>query len=94
MRHVYRRRRDAVLEVLTSRFDVVGVAAGLHVTALTDRERELVERAGSRSIALFGIGEHVLGEHHTSGLVIGYSRSPAHGFAAALERLAWVVEDA
>lgn len=94
MRTTYRRRRDALLDVLRPHFDVVGPAAGLHLTALTDREDELRERAASRSIALFGIGDHVIGEQTQRGLVIGYSRSPAHAFPAALERLASVLEDA
>ena len=94
MRAIYRRRRDAVLEILAPHFEVIGVSAGLHVTAVTDRERELVERAAKRSIVLFGIGEHVLAERAMSGLVIGYSRAAAHEWPASLERLASVVEDA
>ncbi|HEX4905930.1 MAG TPA: PLP-dependent aminotransferase family protein [Acidimicrobiales bacterium] len=94
MRSAYRRRRDALLSILVPRYEVIGIAAGLHVTVVTERERELVERATSRSIALLGIGDHVVAEQTRSGLVVGYSRAPAHAFAAALERLAAVVEDA
>jgi GntR family transcriptional regulator/MocR family aminotransferase len=93
-RAAYRRRRDAVLDVLADRFEVIGVSAGLHVTALTEREDELVARAASLGTALFGLGHHVLGERAQGGLVIGYSRSPAHRFPAAQERLAAIVEDA
>src|SRR5690606_26244385 len=91
MRSVYRRRRDAMVELLAPRFDVVGIAAGLHVTALTDDEDGLVERALTQGVALFGIGHHrprvpgVATGPEARGLVIGYSRSPAHGYATALE---------
>lgn len=94
MRTVYRRRRDAMLGVLAPRFEVIGVSAGLHLTVLTSRERELVERAAARGVALFGIREHTIGEQTASGLVIGYSRPAAHSFPATLDRLASIVEDA
>ena len=94
MRSTYRRRRDRLLALLDQRFEVVGVSAGLHVTALTPQEGELVERATSLGVVLFGIRQHVLREQAVSGLVIGYSRSPAHRFEAALERLAIVVNHA
>lgn len=87
MRTRYRRRRDAMLAVLAPRFDVIGVSAGLHLTVLTDREDELVERAAAESVALSGIGDHVIGDQARRGLVIGYSRSAAHAYPAALERL-------
>jgi GntR family transcriptional regulator/MocR family aminotransferase len=109
MRTVYRRRRDAMVELLAPRFEVVGIAAGLHVTALTDDEARFVERALAQGVALFGIGHHRPRASATAvgaagaddavaasgtvarGLVIGYSRSPAHGYPAALERLAKVL---
>jgi GntR family transcriptional regulator/MocR family aminotransferase len=87
MRTVYRRRRDEMLRVLAPHFEVIGLSAGLHLTALTEREVELVERARARSIALFGIGDHVIGEQTMRGLVVGYSRSPGHAYAGTLERL-------
>ena len=88
----YRRRRDALMRLLASRtdlLDVTGVSAGLHVTAfLRDRdEREVLDTALQRGIAMFGLGNHHIALPHRHGLVIGYSRSPAHGFPAALGAL-------
>ena len=73
---------------------VTGVSAGLHVTAyLDDRdEREVIELAGRRSVALFGIADHSIAAPTRQGLVIGYSRSPAHAFPQALETLAGVLD--
>ena len=92
MRVRYRRRRDAMLAILAPRFEVVGVSAGLHLTVLTAREQELIERAAARSIALLGLGHHVIGERSASGLVVGYSRPAGHEYAAALDRLRSLVE--
>ena len=73
---------------------VTGVSAGLHVTAyLDDRdEREVIELAGRRSVALFGIADHSIVTPTRRGLVIGYSRSPAHAFPQALQTLAGILD--
>jgi GntR family transcriptional regulator/MocR family aminotransferase len=94
----YRRRRDVMVQLLRDNapwLEVTGVSAGLHVTAFVrDRdEREVIERAAARSVALFGIGNHSLLAPPRQGLVIGYSRSPAHSFPHALEMLASVLAD-
>ena len=96
-RLAYRRRRDDIVGLLRHKapwLDVTGVSAGLHVTALLrDRqERAVIEIAAARSVALFGIGDHCINEPSRGGLVIGYSRSPAHAFPAALDQLAGVLE--
>jgi GntR family transcriptional regulator/MocR family aminotransferase len=96
-RLAYRRRRDDLVRLLADRapwLDVTGISAGLHVTALLrDRdERAVIEAAARRSVALFGIGDHCVGAPRQEGLVIGYSRSPAHAFPAALDRLAGVLD--
>jgi GntR family transcriptional regulator/MocR family aminotransferase len=93
----YRRRRDATLHILAESgpwLQVTGVSAGLHVTAyLGDRdEREVIELARRRSVALFGIADHSIAAPQRQGLVIGYSRSPAHAFPHALETLAGVLQ--
>lgn len=93
----YRRRRDALVRLLATRtdlLDVAGVSAGLHVTAfLRDREeREILDTARQRGIAMFGLGNHRIALPHRQGLVIGYSRSPAHAFPAALEALQGVLD--
>jgi GntR family transcriptional regulator / MocR family aminotransferase len=92
-----RRRRDAMMRVLAHSapwLQVTGVSAGLHVTAyLDDRdEREVIALAGRRSVALFGIADHSIVAPTRQGLVIGYSRSPAHAYPLALEKLAGILE--
>jgi GntR family transcriptional regulator/MocR family aminotransferase len=96
-RLAYRRRRDDLVGLLVERapwLDVTGISAGLHVTALLhDRdERAVIDAAARRSVALFGIGDHCVGAPRQEGLVIGYSRSPAHAFPAALDQLAAVLD--
>jgi GntR family transcriptional regulator/MocR family aminotransferase len=96
-RVAYRRRRDDLVRLLAERapwLDVTGISAGLHVTALLhDRdERAVIEAAARHSVALFGIGDHCIGTPARAGLVVGYSRSPAHAFPAALDRLAGVLD--
>jgi GntR family transcriptional regulator/MocR family aminotransferase len=93
----YRRRRDAMMRVLAHSapwLQVTGASAGLHLTAyLDDRdEREVIEIAGRRSVALFGIADHSMVAPTRQGLVIGYSRSPAHAFPQALETLAGILD--
>jgi GntR family transcriptional regulator/MocR family aminotransferase len=93
----YRRRRDALVRLLATRtdlLDITGVSAGLHVTALVrDRdEREVLDTALQRGIAMFGLGNHRIALPHRHGLVIGYSRSPAHAFPAALHALRGVLD--
>ena len=93
----YRRRRDALVQVLARRrdlLDVTGVSAGLHVTAfLREREEhEILEAALQRGVAMFGLGNHRIALPHRHGLVIGYSRSPAHAFPTALDALEGVLD--
>jgi GntR family transcriptional regulator/MocR family aminotransferase len=93
----YRRRRDSLVRLLARRtdlLDVTGVSAGLHVTAIVrDRdEREILDTALQRGIAMFGLGNHRIALPHRHGLVIGYSRSPAHVFPAALDALERVLD--
>jgi GntR family transcriptional regulator/MocR family aminotransferase len=93
----YRQRRDAVLRVLARSapwLKVTGVSAGLHLTGfLSGRdERDVQEVAGRQGVALFGLANHRISLRARDGLVIGYSRSPAHGFPHALERLASVLD--
>jgi GntR family transcriptional regulator/MocR family aminotransferase len=93
----YRRRRDALVRLLATRtdlLDVIGVSAGLHVTAFLHNreERDVLDNALQRGIAMFGLGNHRIALPHRQGLVIGYSRSPAHAFPAALDALGGVLD--
>ena len=92
----YRRRRDAMLTVLSAEapwIDVAGVSAGLHITGLLRgrTERDVTEVAARQAVALFGLSDHRAGAPSQQGLVIGYSRSAAHAFPHALETLAHVL---
>lgn len=93
----YRRRRDALVRLLATRtdlLDLTGVSAGLHVTAFLRgrEERDILDTALQRGIAMFGLGNHRIALPHRQGLVIGYSRSPAHSFPASLDALAGVLD--
>jgi GntR family transcriptional regulator / MocR family aminotransferase len=97
----YRERRDALvaaLAVAAPWLSPTGVAAGLHVSALfdggPDAERRLVQEAAARSIGLMGLGPHWVGPPRATGLVIGYSRPPAHGYRSALDRLTTFLAEA
>lgn len=88
----YRRRRDAMMLILSDHagwLEVTGVSAGLHLTALLHNrdEREVIERAATRSVALFGLSNHAAGPLTQHGLVIGYTRSASHAFPRALAAL-------
>jgi GntR family transcriptional regulator/MocR family aminotransferase len=91
VRSSYRRRRDALVEVLPSQCTVQGISAGLHVTMLlpagAPSEDELLASAAAASIAMHPLAVHRI-TPGAPGVVIGYGRPPAHAFAAALDRLA------
>ena len=95
MRTEYRRRRDALVAMLVERapdLTLAGISAGLHVTAYLpdgpdDAEEGLIAQAAARSIGLYGLGQHWCGEPRAAGLVLGYSRSPAHAYGATVARL-------
>ncbi|MFF4345135.1 PLP-dependent aminotransferase family protein [Kitasatospora sp. NPDC001540] len=98
-RHLLRRRRDRLVEVLAERAPAVrvtGLNAGLHAVlelpADGPDEDELLRRARQSGLALNTLGWHlapganpVPGRH--PGLVIGYGTPPEHAFGAALDAL-------
>jgi GntR family transcriptional regulator/MocR family aminotransferase len=95
MRIRYRRRRDQVVQALSSDdITVRGLNAGLNLTlTLPDgAEREVLQRAGEAGIALQGLsimrhpqaGPEVA---QADGVVIGFGTPPDHAFAAALDAL-------
>jgi GntR family transcriptional regulator / MocR family aminotransferase len=92
MRQRYRRRRDALLELLADRAPALrtrGVAAGLHVVLDVPDEAALVARAAERSLALSRLGTFW---HHPrrapQGVVLGYAAPPEHAYAQTLAALA------
>jgi GntR family transcriptional regulator/MocR family aminotransferase len=92
MRHVYRRRRDHLIERLRGEvpwLDVPGIAAGQHFTARLPKpieEQTLITRAAHDGIGLFGLALHRI-EPGPAGLVIGFSRPAQHSFASAVDTL-------
>ncbi|GAB7103933.1 PLP-dependent aminotransferase family protein [Streptomyces phaeofaciens JCM 4814] len=92
----YRRRRDALVQVLAARAPrvrVTGIAAGLHaVLRLPPGTEEEVVRAAARlGLALDGLGPrhrhpHAAGEPPDA-LVVGYGTPPDHAWSGALDTL-------
>ena len=90
VRLAYRRRRDRLLASLPGH-EISGIAAGLHALAHLRgmSEREAVERAAERGLAIEGLGAYAAaGRSGPPALVIGYGRPPEHAYTAALARLA------
>jgi GntR family transcriptional regulator/MocR family aminotransferase len=92
----YRRRRDMLLAALAERapaVEVLGIAAGLHVTLALPpggpAEEEIHAAAAERSLALSGLERFW---HDPAGrpahLLVGYATPPDHAFAGAVEQLA------
>jgi GntR family transcriptional regulator/MocR family aminotransferase len=81
MRHVYRRRRDALIAALQQRragLTVRGVAAGLHLVAMLPRgadERHVVRAAADRDVRLYPLGTYWRDRPKRTphGLVLGYA---------------------
>ncbi len=96
MRLRYRRRRDLLVEALRRRFpdaSIGGTAAGLDLHVLLpdiEVERELLDAAAERRIALHGLATSYPGqdpEATRAGLIVGYAAPPEHGYAATVTAL-------
>jgi GntR family transcriptional regulator / MocR family aminotransferase len=87
MRQHYRRRRDALLEVLAGR-PTRGIAAGLHLVLDVAGEAEVVAAAAAHGLALDGLRPYW---HDPAGkpqgLVLGYAAAPQHAYAQTLATL-------
>jgi GntR family transcriptional regulator/MocR family aminotransferase len=85
MRARYRRRRDALLELLGDRH-TRGIAAGLHLVVDVEDEAVVLAAGDREGVALHGLAPfwHDTG---AQGLVIGYAAPPQHAYAAALDAL-------
>jgi GntR family transcriptional regulator/MocR family aminotransferase len=97
MRARYRRRRDALLELVQTKapwIEPLGIAAGLHLVLKVDGERELLaraERVGLKIMPLSPMWHDPVGR--PEGLVAGYGAAPEHAYAAALGALEKVLGD-
>ena len=96
MRAHYRRRRDALLAALPGEVEVLGIAAGLHVTlAVPGEEAEILAAARERSLAVTGLSAfwHAPAERPTH-IQAGYATPPGHAFGGAVRALAAVMRAA
>ncbi|MEU6094189.1 PLP-dependent aminotransferase family protein [Streptomyces sp. NPDC047079] len=91
----YRRRRDQLVDRLGARWNVRGIAAGLHALVDVPDEKAVVARAEEEGLAVGRLGDH----WHPSdgdrpqGLVIGYGTPRDRAYAEALEVLGRVLEE-
>jgi GntR family transcriptional regulator/MocR family aminotransferase len=103
-RHLRRLRRknaqrrqallDAIHKHLGNRVDVTGDGAGSHVVLWPDRrhnEAELVQRAASHGVGVYGIARYYLSRPTRPGLLLGYSRTSEHQIREGIRRLAQVI---
>ena len=94
-RLLYRRRRDALLDVLRrAGLEVTGIAAGMHLLALLPpgrTEAEVVADAHEHGLALDGLGSYRRNPGPSSALVLGYGTPPDHLYSGALARLSAVL---
>ena len=92
-RAVYRARRDALVEALTSllpELTPTGVAAGLHLVVHLPAgidEQDVLGAARSRGLGLSGISEHRI-EPGPPALLLGYGRIPEPAIEPAVHALA------
>jgi GntR family transcriptional regulator/MocR family aminotransferase len=97
MRTRYRRRRDALLELIDERapwIEPMGIAAGLHLVLKVQDEKQLLERADAVGLGIAPLSpmwHDPAGK--PQGLVAGYGAAPEHAYAAALAALAKVLGD-
>jgi GntR family transcriptional regulator/MocR family aminotransferase len=98
LRRVRRRnasRREALLsairEHLGDRVEVTGDGAGAHVVLWPRRrvtEEELIAKAASRSVAIYGIARYFLRRPGPTGIMMGYSRLREPEIREGIRRLA------
>ncbi len=96
-RHLYRRRRDQLVDALSARLPrlrVEGAAAGLHVLLrLPDSvdDGAFVRMAASHGIAVRALSPMLLAGGRDRGLLLGYGRLPLERINEAVESLARVI---
>ncbi|HET8754417.1 MAG TPA: PLP-dependent aminotransferase family protein, partial [Solirubrobacteraceae bacterium] len=96
MRARYRRRRDALLAALPRQVEVLGIAAGLHVTLRVPApEEQILAAAREQSLAVTGLSAfwHAPAERPAH-IQAGYATPPGHAFGGAVRELAAVMRAA
>ncbi len=102
LRALYHARRDQLATAVTGAMPslrTAGTAAGLHflleLPEAGPTEDDIRVAALRHGVALACLGSHWHEPgHHVQGVVVGYSRPPAHAFAQAVDALIAVVLDA
>ncbi|WP_371661305.1 PLP-dependent aminotransferase family protein [Streptomyces sp. NBC_00280] len=93
----YRRRRDRLVELLGTRRNVRGIAAGLHALVEVADEAAVLARAEEAGLAVGHLGEHwhtpgAVSGSRAQGLVVGYGTPRERVYPEALEVLGQVLE--
>ena len=83
---------DAIREHLGDRVEVAGDGAGTHVvlwpTGQRVAEDEVIQRAASRGVGVYGISGYYLARPSRTGLMLGYSHMNEPGIREGIRRLA------
>ena len=97
MRAQYRRRRDALAQVISQNrpdLRLAGIAAGLHAVVRMPEgkpaEDHIQAQAAERSIALHTLGQYwqVPPQPASAGIIVGYAAPASHAYRPALDALA------
>ncbi len=98
-RALCRERRAALVDAIDRRLrgalEVLGDEAGMYLTAALprgSRDRPISERAAEQGLWLAPLSECYLGQPERQGFLLGYAGTPDDAIAAALERLAALLE--
>jgi len=92
LRRVYRARREALLDALSTHcpdWTVLGAAAGLHLVAVPPPDVDIphmIRRAAARSIRLYPLSNYA-STGSARGLIFGYARLPERDIAEAVRRM-------
>ena len=95
-RHVYRRRRDLLLQALTARFPrlrVSAAAAGMQLLLPLPGQADdtaLAETAAARGVGITALSPLHLARSPDRGLLLGFGRLPEHKIPQAVDAL-WSV---
>jgi GntR family transcriptional regulator/MocR family aminotransferase len=96
MRVTYRKRRAALLRTLGG-LDVriEGIAAGLHALVHLPQggptERDVLDRAVARGMALGGLSDYLRKPAEEQAIIVGYGTPPEHAYRPAMAELAKVL---
>lgn len=92
LRRVYRARREALLDALSTHcpdWTVLGAAAGLHLVAVPPPDVDIphmIRRAAARSVRLYPLSNYA-STGSARGLIFGYARLPERDIAEAVRRM-------